>query len=361
MQARRRPKLLHEYLTDELRQQILQLPAGAVVPAETEIVRQHDASLLTVREALRSLAQEGLIQRRQGKGTFVLDRRARQHVAILMEPDFGHPASAFFFRNVTQQLRRFFDAHHVSNRLYLGTQPPDELATEPTCREFVESIEHGQLCGVVAVVTVPHPRWREQARQQQIPVVAPAGSDHTVAIDEAAIVRQAVEWLVQQGRRRIALMYAGSAEPTAFREAMAAAGLPVEPAWVRGELNPVKHGAGWEGFRELWSARTDKPDGLVVTDDILMQDAALAVIETGVRVPQQLMIASHGNKGSEMRFPFPVHWLLIDPVEYAQAMGGMLLKLLRGEPVPVPHVKIASHPPSSLDPAPIGVEPVRRG
>ena len=232
-------------------------------------------------------------------------------------------------------------------------QPPDEIPTEPTSREFMEAIEHGRLSGVVAVVTVPHPRWRELARQQHLAVVGPSGCDHTVAIDEAAIVRQAVELLVEQGRRRIALMYAGNAEPTAFREAMAAAGLPVEPSWVIGDLNPVKPGAGWESFRELWSTRADKPDGLVVTDDILMQDAALAVIETGVRVPQQLVIASHGNKGSEMRFPFPVHWLQIDPVEYAQAMGEMLLKLLRGGRLPVPHVKLASHPPSSPDPAPL--------
>lgn len=45
--------------------------AGAKLPTEQELARIHNVSLTTVRRALEDLAEEGLVVRRQGAGTFV--------------------------------------------------------------------------------------------------------------------------------------------------------------------------------------------------------------------------------------------------------------------------------------------------
>jgi len=60
-------------LSQMLRSEILggQLAAGDRVPPEVELARRHGVSVVTVRQALRALDEEGLISRQRGRGTFV--------------------------------------------------------------------------------------------------------------------------------------------------------------------------------------------------------------------------------------------------------------------------------------------------
>jgi len=63
----------YQSIADELRAAIAggALPPGASFPTEADLMRQHQVSRFTVREALRQLAADGLIQRRRGSGTVV--------------------------------------------------------------------------------------------------------------------------------------------------------------------------------------------------------------------------------------------------------------------------------------------------
>ena len=49
--------------------------AGAVLPSEAEMARRYGVSRMTLRQALDELAEEGLIQRRQGRATVISERR----------------------------------------------------------------------------------------------------------------------------------------------------------------------------------------------------------------------------------------------------------------------------------------------
>jgi GntR family transcriptional regulator len=56
-------------------------PAGERIPAEHELMRQFGVSRATVREALSELVREGLLERRQGFGTLVCDRKLVQDLS----------------------------------------------------------------------------------------------------------------------------------------------------------------------------------------------------------------------------------------------------------------------------------------
>ncbi len=67
-------------VADDLRRQIREgdLRPGDRLPPETELTRRHRMSLPTIRQALGLLRAEGLIESRQGIGTFVKENRRLQ-------------------------------------------------------------------------------------------------------------------------------------------------------------------------------------------------------------------------------------------------------------------------------------------
>ncbi|MEX0612941.1 MAG: GntR family transcriptional regulator, partial [Pirellulales bacterium] len=79
----------YQYVADALRRQVLDgwLGPGQVLPPERELCKQFSASRITVRRALQILADEMLIERRQGIGTFVSPAPSRR--IPLLNTDFS--------------------------------------------------------------------------------------------------------------------------------------------------------------------------------------------------------------------------------------------------------------------------------
>ncbi len=72
------PVPLWAQLAEILRAKLNQGEISSKFPTEEELVNQYGVSRHTVREALRSLQQQGLLERQQGKGTFVVHPRFEQ-------------------------------------------------------------------------------------------------------------------------------------------------------------------------------------------------------------------------------------------------------------------------------------------
>lgn len=68
------PKRLFQRLQNELSSLIADTPAGERLPSEPELARRLGVSRATLREAMRSFEGQGLIRRRQGVGTFVVNQ-----------------------------------------------------------------------------------------------------------------------------------------------------------------------------------------------------------------------------------------------------------------------------------------------
>ena len=326
-----------------LRKEILRaFEPGQRMPAIRDMADRFNVSKNTLREALSALVHENLVERRPGSGMYVSDRIKGRHVAVLAERDISDPHTSYFYRRAPQLVVRFLRAHDVPVRLYAGHIPAGDDSPRPlTCTEFLKSVEGHQLSGVVAFAPEnTFPQWLEPLRTQHVPVVGMSEAyDYGVIFDYRGLVPMGVEYLLRHSRRRIAMIEhhwtpdRRTVYLEAFQSAMGAVGVDINPNWIRRSLNPCSPGAGWEDFRAIWAEGREKPDGLLVCDDNLFPSIAMAILQMGIRVPEDLQVATHFNKGSGMINPFPVGKLEFDPEACARAMGEMLLKLMHEEPV----------------------------
>jgi GntR family transcriptional regulator len=96
---------------------------GEMIPSEMDLAARFRVSQGTVRKAVDELATEGLLVRRQGKGTFVTTH-AEQHVQyrfLRLVPDSGDPASEGPAERTIVECRRARASAEVARLLALRT------------------------------------------------------------------------------------------------------------------------------------------------------------------------------------------------------------------------------------------------
>ncbi len=340
---------LYEQCADHIRSEVTaKLQPGEKLPSESNLAKQFSVSVFTIREALRILADEGIVERRHGSGTYVTTPAGGRHVAILVEANLRDLRFTYFFLRAIHQLQSVFESEGFGHRLYVHVRAVGETPKPSNYAQFVEDVEKRQVCGVAVVGAIPSSFWMKSVTTQRIPIVGYASDyDWGVDLDYIGMVKRGTSYLLEQGCDRLALM--GWANPESagdltarsisdFKAILHEHGVSANDAWIRVGLNPTISGAGWEGFREAWSASDEKPNGLLVLDDVLFQDTIPAILELGIRVPEQLAIVTYANRGSGIHAPFPVARMECDPDLYARSLGEMLLKLMRRQLVEPPKV-----------------------
>ena len=346
------PVKVPDQIAQVLRQEIVgQFKPGHRLPTVLQLAKRFDVSKHSITGALAILARDGLIEMWQGSGTYVREPTDDRHIGVVMELDFASPGTSYFWRRVAQQLPLFFQEHGYRVRLYTGcldVRTPGEPPTSTTCRGLVEDVAQNKLCGVAVAWGAQFAEWVEPLQRRNVPIVGPAPYyEFGVMTDQVAILQAGARRLLEAGRRRIAFM---EWDPTAtdswerglavrtLTDVMSQYGVTPNPRWLVHEIFPSLPGSGWEEFREIWSACPEKPDGLLVTDDMLFRDAVPAICELGIRVPEQLLIVATTNRGSGTYCPFPLMSMEYDPDEHARELGTLLLKRMHGETVAQPQV-----------------------
>jgi DNA-binding LacI/PurR family transcriptional regulator len=329
-----------------VREEIARLQAGDKLESEVKLAKRLGVSVHTVREAITTFAHQGLVERRAGKGTTVCEKKSPQHIALWLAVDPQYPYAAYGLR-VLSRLRTELVNGGFRVKTYLAHAGLEELPGDVAYQELLENLREHHVRGfIVASGAVGLEAWHLM-EQTGVAVVsngpAPSGGGYWVTSDGAGAIRAGVKHLLDHGCRRIAFMNwiaARGADPCldVFRRSLSECGVATREEWMRGDLHPSLAGAGYAEFREIWSSRSEKPDGLVVFDDVLFADMVTAIFELGLKVPEQLRVVAHANKGMVTSRFFPAARLEFDPDEQAQAAAELMTRLARGEPVATPQV-----------------------
>ncbi len=343
---------LHEQVADIIRRQLLpNFEPGQRLEAAETLAQKLSVSTGTVTRALFALAKEGLVIQRHGSGTYVCEPEEHRYIAVLCGEDCLHPRLNTFALRLTLELATDLAQGDFAVRTLFNLSRPNEKMHPFPSTEFDRDLERGAVAGIVAVEMGDVPPLQERARAAGVPLVGAGwGYDYNILTDYTAMVRDGTERLLKAGRRNIAFIGWGATphdnhpvhdemEKT-FTRLLQAYGAQTRDRWVCRNLPANWTGSGVDAFRGIWSAYPEKPDGLLILDDVMSLEVADVIAQQHVKVPEQLMVVAHANKGLQARYPFPVARLEVDTEEIVKELGGMFRTLLAGQTPANPHLLI---------------------
>ena len=334
---------LAERTVEQLRERIRSgYKPGDCLPPLRKLCDTMGVSLNTLRAALALLAREGRVEIRHGEGVFVRAPAQQPRIGVLSELNLLLPTSAYH-RNLANETLLILRERGMTPYLFCGTVQPGESPEEPTCPEFWEAATHHRLDGAIILNAPCNDPWYLRVEETTLPAVGA----HTVYAVPHADVRMVVvpglHALARHGARRIALLAASPVQVgPLFERTVRELGLSTDPRWIVGEFNPELPGVGWDEFRQIWLAANEKPDGILITSDLLFSGAAQAIRELRIDVPGQLRVATHANRGVAAPWPPLAHVRIeFDPRDFALALVHLLELRLAGKrpPAVLPEVQ----------------------
>lgn len=314
---------------------------GDRIGTELDFVKKFGVSVVTVRRALTELEKEGLIEKRQGSGTYIPETSSnRKHVAVLLDVDVASgPISPAYFK-IVQEIRRHLTEMGIPNRPYLGHLPLGVEATGLTCRDFLDDVELDRVRGLAGFFIKRNPSWTKLLEAKGIPIVDAEFFRKEDIQQKLQMMERVLAYFHHRRRSRIAVMGWESRKDgacpftEAFLQLAPKYGVEVDSRLIGLDAKGWEQGAGWERFRDIWTSSSDRPDGLFVADDIIFPDCESAIFEMGISVPKALDIVVRSSDAIELNPKFPIYVLRLMTSAYAKVYAQTIKALLEGGELP---------------------------
>ncbi len=294
---------LYRRIAEQIRREFVAgKPEGMRLPPERDLSRSFEVSPVTIRTALKELEKEGLVERRQGSGTYVLEpRTTKQHVALLLEADISSPNLSPFYLRLLQELRMQLTKERIPSRPYLGHLRLGVEIGELTCREFFDELRDDHIEAVISVHALPHTSWTLELKKRNIPLIstvrsrgvavgigqlrfyekatystyrkAPLGNGVSVQA-----LRTIICDLVARDHRKLAIIGYNDHDRDrvpnvmAFRRLAEEHGIETEDRWFFDRVNGLEPGAVRRVLQEIRNSGSPLPDVIFLSCDTLLAE-----------------------------------------------------------------------------------------
>jgi GntR family transcriptional regulator, arabinose operon transcriptional repressor len=235
---------LHVQLHNQLRQLIVsgRWSKGTLIPSETQFSNQLKISRSTVRLALQQIELEGLIERRPGKGTFIIyqpSQESQKKLVAFVTNDFTNAESVNLLSGAENEIRKA--GYHITFNNVQNSQ--EELA-------LLTSFQEQDVAGVLIWPNADYPNGLEAHVKSyhaiELPIVFLdrniAGVDHDcVTSDNYGGASDAMRHLIELGHKQIVFLSHTKMDilPVmeryrAYQDAMWKVGLSPQEPWLIG-------------------------------------------------------------------------------------------------------------------------------
>jgi len=309
---------------------------GIRLPSTEDLSVTYRTSYGSVHNALTSLVKEGLVERLHGSGTYVAQSKTSEITCygLYYVGNLWANEDATFTRSVHNALVEKLGNLKKSTRIFIDTRPASEHPEVlPALREAVNNRE---IQGLIAPIVN---QWVFPALNK-LPLpsafIAADPIPNRISLEMRGFWLESVRRLAAQGCRSVGLIIPNLTPSfcDGLREALELTKMVTRDDWVRrpAQFTPKLAEYGYLEFQKLW-ALPEKPDGLIVWPDSIARGVITAVLEAGVRVPEQIKFVIHRNAHFDLLCPFPATFGISDEGAMADGLIQLVERQFRGEKV----------------------------
>jgi DNA-binding LacI/PurR family transcriptional regulator len=275
---------------------------GHRLPTYDHMESQYGISRATLRQVISRLQQDGFVYTEGRRGTFVSQTPPNLCRYAFVVPT-GVPEGQRFVQAMTHEATRMRETDECWISVYSGV---DDHADNETYLQLLRDVQRHRVAGVIFSRREEFLINSPLCQQKDIPVVTMAEDPgipgvYGVGLDTPSFVDKGLDWLKSQKRRRIAVISQPQHEMfQVYPKAVADRGMSMEPYW---HLSVGReHTAGARTIAHILMAANlnNRPDGIVIADDNLVEHALAGLVDAGVQVGKDVDVLAHCN------WPWPV-------------------------------------------------------
>lgn len=298
-----RPAVFQDGIYAKLRSRIVSgsLKPNDRFPTRRALCKEFDASTVTIQQVVDRLVSDNFLEARGARGTFVTEAPPHLTRYALVFPN-DPESNRFWFALANEAIR----LRHSKNVELVNYFNIDGHTDRKEYQELVDHVTHHRMAGIIfasqpyllkdtPLVTEPGiPRAIIGRDDSLCPGIRVTGHGRD------AIIR-AAETIKSKGRNRVAVILSGYKTGMAqdISDELGIRGIHVPPWWI--QYVPHHSPECARNLANLLTRNIDgiKPDTLIIANDNLVENATLGLLDSGVRIPEDLLVITHCN------FPWP--------------------------------------------------------
>ena len=339
-----------------LREIAIQQGPGTRLPSMRDLCQLLSTTRVTLGEALDILEAQNIIYRRERSGIFVSPKLERRTICVLISSSLflspgTSPVWGMLWALLAAEAERRVTYKNEYYSFHLVMENSSQQNTLP--EEVISMVNTGRVHGIINLgLNNYNSLWLSQKGIPCANFASPPYNAAFVVMDHDAMVRMAIDQLVQQGCQRIALWRVNPTDivqerasdlwpdDLIFQNVLQDYGLPFYPELAKytSSQSTAEERRSWnlqdwgyhyalEVFGQSYSMQ---PDGIYVDDDMITSGALVALQKSGLHIGQDIKIATHANAGSVVLFGY-AHELIVlefDPESFVQALFALLDELM---------------------------------
>ena len=321
------PKSKSRELSEVLK---IQIASGALHPGEqlepiVKLAERYKTTVATVSRAMEFLEQYGLVQRIAGRGIFVCEKKSCR-IAIVLDRVFAYSTSAYsslhiILKEIDQQCMDLNWSYELFPNVVDGNSARSflvKLAQNEFDAVFIGSLyiarNYDTLFRDRMVYTIGIYNYKELS--------------YSLIFNTYRMAHDAVLELNRLGCRKIALFdmdvsmdWSSTPDMTrrGYFDGLKRIGKLHDQALYK--RVPVSQQGGFDALTELWEHCDARPLGVISSDSLMTFGMIQAAFSRGMRIPEDLIIASHANLGCDAaQFSVPV-------IKYVNPVGRQIRRV----------------------------------
>ena len=305
----------HYQVIGDLRRRIVagQFRPGDRLPAWSQLSATYGVARPTLTRVMDRLKRDGLVFSDSTRGTFVMPRPPHLHrYAVAFEASPDGTDWTRFLATLAAEVQRIdaADPGRDLSVLYGVNEHAEGEAVDRLRRD----LRDGLLAGVITIsareaAELPMPEMAGGLVPCAVIRNGPVPGVPTVGVDYKDFLHRSLSTVAEVGCSSVALISNDNGSVRGYMDLVEAHGLTAKPYWFHQISEKRRQMATNVAQLLLDRPAADRPDALVVTDDNLVDAVLAGVVDSGLRVPQDLFMITHCNWPSPVESIVPTRRL----------------------------------------------------